>query len=93
MIVRIAGEGQHRVPDNESARLNELDSEAVAAVEARDEARFHKALGRMIDLVRQRGELLPGDELTPSDVILPPPDTSLDEAAADFTGEGLIPDT
>jgi len=31
------------------------------------------------------------DRLEGSDVILPPPDTSLEEARAEFTGEGLIP--
>ena len=46
----------------------------------------------MIDLVRSKGEPLPDEDLTSSDVILPPPDTSLAEAAADFTGEGLIPE-
>ena len=31
-------------------------------------------------------------ELEGSEVILPPPDVSFAEAAAEFTGEGLIPD-
>jgi hypothetical protein len=34
---------------------------------------------------------VPDDELLGSDVILPPADVSLEEAKADFTGEGLIP--
>ncbi len=39
------------------------------------------------------GQLPAGDEeLEESDVILPPPDISFVEAAAEFTGEGLIPD-
>ena len=29
--------------------------------------------------------------MEPSDVILPPPDVSLEEAKAEFSGEGLIP--
>ena len=37
MIVRISGEGQFRLPDEDADRLNELDNEAVAAVEAGDE--------------------------------------------------------
>ena len=41
MIVRISGEGQFRLPDNDAERLNDLDNEAVAAVEAGDEAKFH----------------------------------------------------
>jgi hypothetical protein len=31
------------------------------------------------------------DELVGSDLILPPPDVTLEEASAEFTGEGLIP--
>jgi hypothetical protein len=92
VIVRIATESQYRLPDDEAAQLNELDNEVVAAVEAGDEDRFHEVFERMIDLVRQAGEPLDEDELAESDVILPPPDTSFVEAAAEFTGEGLIPD-
>ncbi len=92
MIVRIATEGQWRLPDEDAARLNELDNEAVAAAEAGDEARFTEVFGQMLDLVRTDGKALGDDELEESDVILPPPDTTLSEAAHEFTGDGLIPD-
>jgi hypothetical protein len=42
--------------------------------------------------VRSSGEPLPADDLSSSDVILPPADISFEEAARDFTGEGLIPE-
>lgn len=92
MIVRIATESQYRLPDDSAAALNELDNEAVAAVEAGDEDRFHEVFEQMIDLVRRAGTPLDEDELEESDVILPPPDISFVEAGAEFTGEGLIPD-
>jgi hypothetical protein len=92
VIVRISTESQYRLPDDESAQLNELDNELVAAVEAGDEDRFHELFERMLDLVRQAGQPLDEDELAESDVILPPPDTSFVEAAVTFTGDGLIPD-
>jgi hypothetical protein len=92
VIVRIATEGQYRLPDDDAARLNDLDNEAVAAVEADDEDRFHEIFEQMIDFVRSEGHALDDDELEESDVILPPPDTSFVEAAAEFSGEGLIPD-
>ena len=92
MIVRIAGEGQFKLPDGDAERLNELDNEAVAAVEAGDEARFQELWGQMLQLVASDGEELPEDELIESDVILPPRDISFAEAKAEFTGEGLIPD-
>ena len=92
MIVRISGEGQFRLPDNDAERLNELDNEAVAAVEAGDEDRFQSLFDEMLSLVESDGEALGDDELLESDVILPPRDVSFDEAAGEFTGEGLIPD-
>ena len=92
MIVRVSTVGQFRLPDEDVARLNELDNQAVAAVEAGDEPRFAELFGQMVALVRSDGEELASDEIVQSDVILPPPDTSFAEAAADFTGDGLIPD-
>ena len=38
------------------------------------------------------GNALDNDELVESDVILPPRDISFEEAKAEFTGDGLIPD-
>ena len=92
MIVRIATEDQYRLPDDDAARLNELDNQAVAAVEAGDEARFHELFEQMLELVRRDGQRLGDDDLEESDVIIPPPDLSFDEARHEFTGDGLIPD-
>jgi hypothetical protein len=92
MIVRIATEGQYRLEDAVIERVNALDNDAVAAVEAGDEARFGELFGQIIALIRAEGEPLPEDELHGSDVIVPPPDTSFEEARHEFTGDGLIPD-
>lgn len=92
MIVRIATEGQYRLPDDAVARVNALDNEAVAAVEAGDEPRFTELFGQIIALIRAEGAPLPEDELHGSDVIVPPPDTSFEEARHEFSGDGLIPD-
>jgi len=92
VIVRIATEDQYRVPDDDAARLNELDNAAVAAVQAGDEARFHELFAQMLELVRRDGHRLGDDDLEESDVIIPPPDLSFEEARHEFTGDGLIPD-
>jgi hypothetical protein len=92
VIVRIATESQYRLPEDAAAELNELDNQVVTAVEAGDEDQFHEVFEQMLDLVRRAGEPLDEDELAESEVILPPPDTSFVEAAAEFTGDGLIPD-
>jgi bifunctional DNA-binding transcriptional regulator/antitoxin component of YhaV-PrlF toxin-antitoxin module len=92
MIVRIATEGQYEIPDEDADRLNDLDNEVVAAVEAGDEERFQEAFAALIELVRTDGKPVADDVLEESDVILPPPDMTFAEAGEQFTGEGLIPD-
>lgn len=91
MIVRIATEGQYELGEEQGAALNELDNQVVAACDADDESAFNATFGRMLELVRVEGRPVTDDELVSSDVILPPPDVSLEEAKAEFTGEGLIP--
>ena len=92
MIVRISTEDQYLLPDDDAQRLNDLDNQAVAAVESGDEDKFHAIFEEMLQLVRTDGQKLGDDELEESDVILPPPDLSFSEAGHEFTGEGLIPD-
>ena len=92
MIVRISTESQYKLGDDAAEELNDLDNQVVAAVDAGDEDQFHALFEQMLDLVRRAGQPLDEDEIAESDVILPPPDTSFVEAAAEFTGEGLIPD-
>jgi hypothetical protein len=92
VIVRIANEGQYRLPDGDAERLNELDNKAVAAVEAGDESGFRELWNQMLALVESDGEELADDDLSGSDVILPPRDVTFAEAQGEFTGEGLIPD-
>jgi chromosome condensin MukBEF complex kleisin-like MukF subunit len=92
MIVRIMGEGQYRLSEDAVANVNELDNAAVAAVDADDEDAFHAAFEELLDAIRTGGEALADDELEISDVIVPPADTSFAEAAAEFSGDGLIPD-
>jgi hypothetical protein len=92
VIVRISTEDQYRLPDADAERLNDLDNQAVAAVEADDEDRFHEVFEEMLNLVRSDGHRLGEDELEESDVILPPPDLSFSEAHLEFSGDGLIPD-
>jgi PspAA-like protein len=92
VIVRISGEGQYKLPDEDSARLNELDNRAVNAVEQGDETGFKELWSQMLEIVASDGNSLDEEELVESDVILPPRDITFDEARGEFTGEGLIPD-
>jgi hypothetical protein len=92
VIVRISGEGQFELPDEDLERLNELDNRAVSAVEAGDETGFRELWTQMLELVKADGKPLDDDELVESQIILPPADVTFEEARAEFTGEGLIPD-
>jgi hypothetical protein len=92
MIVRISGEDQYRLADDLHDQLDGLAGAAHAAVDAQDDAGFAQTLTELLDFVRAHGAVVGDDEIETSDVILPPADTTLAEAASEFTGEGLIPD-
>jgi hypothetical protein len=92
VIVRLMGEGQYRIDDELRSRLDELDTRSLTALEADDEATLDGLLDEMWKLVRERGDRLPDDDLSSSDLIIPPSDLTLEETRALFTEEGLIPD-
>lgn len=92
MIVRISGEDQYRLADEDAARVNELENAVVAIVEGGREDGFADTYAALLDYVRTHGVRVGGDEIETSDVILPPSDLSFAEAGSEFTGEGLIPD-
>jgi hypothetical protein len=91
MILRILGEGQYELSDDAVGELNELDERLIAAVESGDEQAFRPALDALQDRVRALGRPLPYEEIRPSDLVLPPPDVSLEEMRELLGEEGLIP--
>lgn len=92
MIVRLMGEGQYDVDDGLREQLNELDDRALAASEQDDEPALDAKLDEMWQLVQARGKRLADDDLSPSDIIIPPSDLTLEETKKLFSDEGLIPD-
>ena len=91
MIVRILGEGQFSVDEAATVELNKLDTQLEAAVDRNDETAFTAALHGLLDQVRALGAPLAPDALEPSDLILPSPDSSMDEVRKLLTDDGLIP--
>lgn len=91
MIVRILGEGQLEVGDDEIERLNALDATVESAVAAGDEEAFAPALSALLGGVRSAGTPLPDDSLEDSDLILPPSDATLEEVRELLSDDGLIP--
>jgi hypothetical protein len=92
VIIRIATEGQYEL-DGEGLieQMNELDNAAVSACEGGSEGAFQAAYARLLEFVRSNGHPVTDDVLAGSDLILPPPDVTLEEAREEFTGEGLLP--
>jgi hypothetical protein len=91
VIVRISTEGQYELAETDVEELNELDNQAVAACDSQDDQQFRDTYKRLLDFVRTKGQPVQEDRIEVSEVILPPPDVSLQEARAEFSGEGLIP--
>jgi hypothetical protein len=91
MIVRILTEGQFNLPGGYVDNLNEIDNQLVEVVEQEDREGFERLLKQMLDLVREKGAAVPVDELVESDLVLPEPDITMEEAGELFTGEGLLP--
>jgi len=92
VIVRLMGEGQFRIGDELLPTLNELDDRAQAAADADDEPELDRLLEDMWKLVLAEGDRLADDDLSASDVVIPPSDLTLEETKRLFSDEGLIPD-
>jgi hypothetical protein len=93
VIVRLmGGDGQYRVDDGLLTQLNELDTAAVAALERNDEKELDAKLDEMAELVRSNGEALPEDDISASDIVIPPSDLTLEETRRLMSDDGLIPD-
>jgi hypothetical protein len=91
VIIRISTEGQYEVAEADVPGLNELDNAAVDACTAGDEASFRATYDRLLEYVRTQGRAVADDHLGGSDLILPPPDVTLEEAKTEFSGEGILP--
>ena len=86
MIVRIATEGQYELKGQALEELDAADDALLDAVEGGDEEAFTRELNRVLEIVRTKGRRLDDRELRESDLILPPPDTTLEEARELFRG-------
>jgi hypothetical protein len=91
MILRILGEGQFEIADHTVEAMNGLDNELLAAVESGDGDAFHRTLTALLALVREVGVPVADDHLGPSELVLPGPDSTLEEVRALLGDEGLIP--
>lgn len=91
MIVRILGEGQYRLDDAAFASVSAIDDRVQEAADAGDAERFDGALRELVAEITRLGTPLAADEFEGSDAIVPGAGTTLEEARALLTSEGLIP--
>ncbi|MHB1421385.1 MAG: PspA-associated protein PspAA [Bacillota bacterium] len=80
MIVRISTEGQYEMEGQALAELDRLDDNLLDAIELGDHQQFLSCFHDVLALIRGRGSKLPDTELVESDLILPQPETTLEEA-------------
>ena len=92
MIVRIIGEGQFELESKHYDELNAIDDRLVEMVSKEDEEGFTQELEKLVNLTKRKGRPLDPSRIAESDLIIPPPDITLEEAKEIFRGEGLFPD-
>ena len=91
MIVRILGSCASTLRALALGALNGLDTQLEQAVESGDEEMFRTALHGLLSAVRASGTHHAPDTLDESDLILPPPDATIDEVRELLGDDGLIP--
>ena len=91
MIIRISTEGQYRLPSAHLDQLSEIDEKIISAVANEQKDQYHALFNEMMELVRTNGHPLDPEELLESAIVLPPPDTSFEEAKKLFVGDGVVP--
>ena len=91
MIVRIMGEGQYRVSDDVVEHINQVDNRLVEIVARGDRESFTTVFNELLRSIRDHCQSFPVDELVESEVVLPPDDTTFEEAKELFLGEGILP--
>jgi hypothetical protein len=92
MIVRILGDNQYVLDSKYLDKLNELDNCMVDHLGSEEVDEFHSCLRDMIHIIRDKGTPLDPAEIRPSDLIVPSPDMTPEEARKLFKEEGVIPE-
>jgi predicted nucleic acid-binding Zn-ribbon protein len=99
-VVRIMGQGQYQLDGETVNKLNEIDNSIVELIGESDEAQqdsasvqdqFREKMNQLVSLITNNGKEIDPEEIISSDFIIPPADSSIEEARSLFQGEGLIP--
>jgi len=101
IIVRVSGQGQFKVNREIMDRINDIDNSIVSLLENADtdvdaysikvkQKELNEKINEIINLIRTNGMPLDDKEITQSQIMIPNPDISVDEAKKIFKGEGII---
>ena len=89
MIVRILTDNQYRLDDAHLATITRLDHALEDAADKEDTLQFSDLLAQLTAFIRERGQVVPDEELVVSQLIVPPPDMSMAEARKYFDVSGI----
>jgi hypothetical protein len=103
IIVRVSGQGQFKVNREILDRINDIDNSIVNLLENTDidvddnsikvkQKELKEKVIEIINLIRTNGMPLDDKEIIQSQIMIPNPDISVDEAKRIFRGEGIIDD-
>jgi hypothetical protein len=103
IIVRVSGQGQFKVNGETLDRINDIDNSIVNLLENTDldgdanstkvkQKELNEKVIEIINLIRTNGMPLDDKEIMQSQIMIPNPDISVDEAKKIFRGEGIIDD-
>ena len=103
IIVRVSGQGQFKVNREILDRINDIDNSIVNLLENADvnvddnsikvkQKDLNGKINEIINLIRTNGMPLDDKEIIQSQIMIPNPDISVDEAKKIFSGEGIIDD-
>jgi len=103
IIVRVSGQGQFKVNREILDRINDIDNSIVNLLENTDtdvdvnsikvkQKELNEKVNKIINLIRTNGMPLGDKEIIQSQIMIPNPDISIDEAKKIFRGEGIVDD-
>jgi hypothetical protein len=103
IIVRVSGQGQFKVNREILDRINDIDNSIVNLLENTDtdvdvnsikvkQKALNEKVNEIINLIRTNGMPLDDKEIIQSQIMIPNPDISVDEAKKIFRGEGIVDD-
>jgi hypothetical protein len=99
VVIRISGQGQFKVNSEILEKINGIDNSIVDLIKNNssgsgdsklNQKELQSKLSEMKNLIISNGQHLDDKEIVESDVILPDPDLSIEEASKIFTDEGII---